>query len=115
MAPELDVVLRHGELLAAGDAQLFAHDVDARHHLAHRMLDLQTRIDLEESIGRLLLVDEKLARRRSLVADRTDELRSSFPDLVVEARGKRRRGRLFDQLLVPALQRAVAVAEMDHA
>ena len=62
-----------------------------------------------------LLVDEELAGRGAVVVERADQAPS-------RRRGSRRRsasarpgaGRLLDQLLVAALERAVAAAEVDH-
>ena len=69
VAAQHDIVLAERQGFAAGDAQLLAHDVDAGDRLADRVLDLQPGVDLEESIRRALRVDEKLARRRSLVVE----------------------------------------------
>ncbi len=73
------------------------------------MLDLDPAVELEEvDVG---AVDEELGRSRALVADRLREGarggRDRRPGAWVEARS----GRLLDELLVPPLHRAVAVAE----
>ena len=41
-------ILRPGQRLARGHPQLRVHEVDAGHHLGHRMLHLQARVHLEE-------------------------------------------------------------------
>src|SRR5207245_5376865 len=51
------VGLRNCQPLAARDADLLLHDVDARRHLRHRMLDLQPRVHLDE-VERAVLVEE---------------------------------------------------------
>src|SRR5690606_8068957 len=56
------------ELLALGEAELLAHEVDAGDLLRHRMLDLQPRVHLEERDG-AVGADEELARARADVAD----------------------------------------------
>ena len=43
-----DLVLRHRQLLAAGDADLPLDEVDAGDHLGDRVLDLQPGVHLEE-------------------------------------------------------------------
>ncbi len=70
--PELEgVAARRGilgqvQLLAVGDAELLAHQVDARGLLGDRVLDLQTGVDLEER-DQPVLADQVFdgARRRS--------------------------------------------------
>src|SRR5689334_25227092 len=51
---ERHLALLEREPLAARDANLFFHDVDAGHHLGDRMLDLQPRVrfhEVEASVG----------------------------------------------------------------
>ena len=49
------------ESLAARQANLPGHEVDAGHHLSDRMLDLQARVHLEE-VEAAVLVEQKLDR-----------------------------------------------------
>ena len=56
-ARERDVRLRVAERLARGDAQLLAHEIDPRHRLGHRVLDLEARVHLEEEELAALVVD----------------------------------------------------------
>src|SRR5256885_17082401 len=56
-----------GELRAGGDAELLVHEIHARHHLGHRMLDLKARVHLEE-IEVALGVHEELDGARVDVA-----------------------------------------------
>ena len=60
------------ELLALGDAELLAHEVDAGDLLRDRVLDLQARVDLEER-DRAVGADEELARARADVADLAED------------------------------------------
>ena len=115
--PELDGVPAQrrvvvAELLAVGDPELLADQVDARDLLGHRVLDLQAGVDLEEGDG-AVLADEELAGAGAVVAGLAhDRLAGGVEplDLLV---GQERRGRLLDELLVAALQRAVAGGD-DH-
>ena len=49
------------ERLACGDAQLLADEVDPRAELAHRVLHLQPRVELDE-VERAVRADEELER-----------------------------------------------------
>src|SRR3954447_2130964 len=73
------------------------------------MLDLDPRVQLEEP--EVAAVEHELGCARALVADRAREgdrgIAHSGPQLRVE----RRRRRLFEHLLVAALDRAVTLAE----
>src|SRR5207302_218865 len=77
------------------------------------MLDLQAGVHLEE-VEAPVPVDEELDRPSVGVADGLRDLDGGdaepTPQLVVD----RRRGRLLDQLLMPPLDRAVALAQPDH-
>jgi hypothetical protein len=48
VAAETDLFLGDGNRQAAGDAQLFADDIDAGDHLRDRVLDLHPRVHLDE-------------------------------------------------------------------
>ena len=110
VAADLRVVVP--ELLAGGDAEHLADQVDAGDLLGDAVLDLEAGVDLEEGDG-AVLGDQELAGAGADVAglaqDRLRRLVEAV-DLVV---GEERRGRLLDQLLVAALQRAVAGGDDD--
>ena len=77
------------------------------------MLDLEARVHLEE---------EELAGRReqeldgagALVADRLAGHDRGLAERVAQRAGDGRARRLLDDLLVPALDRALALIEVDH-
>ncbi len=48
VAVEFHVLLLHRKLRAIGDADLFAHKINAGDHLRDRMLDLQARVHFDE-------------------------------------------------------------------
>ena len=109
--PQVTVCYKVGQGLSGRDAQLLAHDVDARHELRHGMLDLDPRVELEEP--EVAAVEHELGGSRALVADRAREgdRRVAHPraQLGIERGG----GRLLEHLLVAPLDRAVALAECD--
>ena len=100
------------ELLAGRDAEHLADQVDAGDLLGDAVLDLEAGVDLEEGDG-AVPGDEELAGAGAdvprLAQDRLAGLVEAA-DLVV---GEERRGRLLDQLLVAALERAVAGGDDD--
>ena len=100
------------ERLAGRDAQLLADQVDAADLLGDRVLDLQARVDLEER-DRAVGGDEELARPGADVAGLAQDRLRRLDQLRVLRVGEERRGRLLDQLLVAALQRAVARGDDD--
>ena len=96
------------------DEQLLLDEVDAGDELGHRVLDLQARVHLdEEELVGPVARDEELDGARAAVVD----ARRGRAGRRAEAGAGRgidhRRRRLLDDLLVPALQRALALAEVD--
>ena len=77
-----DVVLREGQPLAGGDANLPLHEVDPGHELRHGMLDLEARVHLEE-VELAVAVEEELAGAGIHVAGR---LRGAHRGLAHRAR-----------------------------
>ena len=114
---ELDrVAVRLGvgvvERLAVGDAELLAHEVDAGDLLGDRVLDLQAGVDLEEgdvAVG----ADEELAGAGADVAGRAQDRLGRPEQLGVLLVGEEGGRGLLDELLVAALQRAVARGDDD--
>src|SRR5881397_315175 len=99
-----------GEGMPRRDPELLRDEVEIGDELGHTMLDLESRVDLEEPEPPIL-VEEELRGRRVVQAcgpRRTHGHGVEIgPLLRAEARGRR----LLDELLVPALDRAVALAE----
>jgi len=99
---------------AARHFDLEPHEVQARHALGHGMLDLEARVYFQE---------KELSRRREqefdgsgvTVANRFARGDRGRADLLAEHRGQRGARRFLDDLLVPPLNRAFALVEMDHA
>jgi hypothetical protein len=74
--------------------------------------DLEARVDLEEGDGAVLR-DEELARAGADVADLAEDRLRRRVELGVLRVGEERRGRLLHELLVAALERAVAGGDHD--
>ena len=88
-------------------------EIEAGDGFGHGMLDLQARIHFQK-IERAVRIEQEFERARALVADRLDggdrERAHARAQLGRDGRG----GRFLDQLLVAALGRAVALAEMNR-
>ena len=112
----LDRVPELGRLLpleaaALRHVDLGLDEVDAGGGLGDRVLDLQAGVDLEEGEGPLAGVVEELDGPRADVPHGQGEPLGRVLDLLGLLRAEQRRGRLLDDLLVAALDRAVADAE----
>ena len=113
VAVEFHVVLRELEVAAGGDADLLDHEVDVGDHLGHRMLDLDARVHLDE-IELAVLVQE-FDGADAEIFELAHRLGDRLADAVAAGDVERGRGAFLPDLLVAALQRAVALAEMDGA
>src|SRR5690606_7140164 len=93
---------------------LAAHDIDARDFLGYRMFDLNPRIHFDEKPIAGFAVDEELDRARVRVfyfaCDFQRGVAKGGGDGGIEAGA----GRLFDDLLVASLDRAVAFVEVQE-
>ena len=101
-----DVVLLPAEALALRDADLLAHEVEPREGLGHGMLDLQSRVHLEE-VEAPLGIDDELDGPRAHVAERAARRHRRRAHALAHLAGEPRRRRLLDELLVPPLDRAL--------
>src|SRR5436190_3323133 len=108
----LQVALLPRQRLAGCDCKLRAHEIDVGDELRDRMLDLQARVHFEE-VEVVVRRDDEFDGAGVAIVDacgcRDRGLRHPLAQLVAVAR----RGCFFDDLLMPALQRAVALEEMD--
>src|SRR3989304_3984328 len=112
MAAQLDVALPDRELFAGGDANLLLDDVDAGDELGDRVLDLHARIHLDEV--ELVVLVEELERSGAAVVDPLARLDAALTDADALAGRDLRRWGLLDDLLMPALQRAIPLAEIER-
>jgi hypothetical protein len=113
VSAETELFLPKTRRLAGGDEDLLADEVDSGDQLGDRVLDLNACVHLEEPVV-ALAVEEALDGARTPVADGPRGLDRDLADVLAELRTDRRRGRLLDELLVAALNRAVALTEMEH-
>ena len=113
-AAPLDIGLVQAKTVAAGDRDLLGDQVHAGDDLGHRMLDLDPRVHLEE-IKRLLLVDEELHRAGAAIGKALREAYGGLVETATQEFGQSGRGRFLDQFLIATLDRAVPLAQVDHA
>ena len=110
MALENDVLLGKAQRGAGGDADLFAYDVDAGNGFADGMLHLQAGVHFDEI--ELAILIEEFDGAGAQIAQLGQRLGDDAADLITLLCVQRRTASLFPQLLVTALQRAVALAQM---
>src|SRR5581483_7274582 len=103
------IAVRNGETIPGRNADLFLDQIDPRHFFRHRMLDLDARVHFHEV--ELAILEEELDRPRIHVADRFAELNGGGAHLLANLFGDGRRRRFLDQLLMPPLDRTVALSE----
>jgi hypothetical protein len=116
VAAQDDGVLGQAQRLARGDAQLLLDEVEAGDELRHRVLDLEPGVHLEEEVlGRPVGGDDELdgAGADVTAGERRPDGRGAHR-LALRRRQQRGR-RLLDHLLVPPLEAALALAEVDAA
>ncbi len=101
-----------GQRLAGGDPELLMHQVDSRHHLGDRVLDLQPGVHLEE-VEVALGVDQELDRAGPFVVGGFGHGDRGLAERLALPAREDTGGRLLDELLVAALNRAVAFAQED--
>ena len=99
------------ERLARRDADLLGDEVEAGDLLGDAVLDLQASVHLEEEEVAVLV--QHLDGARVDVAARERDLHRGLAHRPARRVGDLGRGRLFDELLVAPLRRAVAVAHVD--
>ena len=114
VAAQHDVLLAQPQWLTRRDKQLLLHEVEAGDLLGHRVLHLQSRVHLEE--GELAGPGRRhdvLDGARIDVADTAGQshgrITQELPRRIVEQSGRR----FLDDLLMAALESALALAEVD--
>ena len=113
-----DVRLSQRQPLAVRHAKLPLHKVNSSDRLGDGMLDLQPRIhfhEIESAGQRAAALGDELHRARADIANRLCRSGSGLPHRCAHGDGDARRRRLFNHLLVTALQRAIALKQMHGA
>ena len=102
------------ELFTACNADHLFDEVDARDHFGHGVLDLQARVHFQEVEG-AVLAGHEFDRAGRIVVDRLGQRDSlcahQAPRVFLVKQGRRR---LLDDLLIAALDRAFALAEVNN-
>src|SRR5450759_2329392 len=111
-----DAVRVEADRGAGGNSQLLLDQVDAGDQLGDRVLDLQPGVHLQEHELRHVGAtrDQTLDGAGVAVADRFPRLHRGGEHPLAQLRSNPRRRRLLRHLLVPALDRAVTLAQGDH-
>src|SRR5436190_17941425 len=108
----MHVRLRDGKRLAGRDRYLLPDEVEPSDQLRDSVLDLEPGVHLEEEVL-AFLGEQALDRPRAAVTDRARRLDRDLADALAQLRAHRGRRCLLDQLLVAALDRAVALSQVD--
>ena len=98
------------QLLAGRDADLRLHQIDAGNGLGNRMLHLNARVHFDE-VEVALLIHQEFDGAGIAVADGANGFAQLLHDAIAHLGAQCRRRRFFQQLLMPALDAAVALAE----
>ena len=101
------------ELLAGRDPDHLLDQIDAGDQLGHGMLDLQPRVHFQE-IEALVLAGDEFDGAGGIVFHRLRQRDRLFAHLAAGGLVEQRRRRLLDHLLIAALDRTFALAEIDH-
>src|SRR5690606_32825016 len=116
-AVDLDIVLLHGERFARGDADHLLDEIYSGDRLGHRVFDLQAGVHLEEVEAlarRVGARHDELDGACAVIADRPCERHALLAHGFAHFFGNKGRRRLFDDLLMPALDRAFALVEVKN-
>src|SRR4029434_555408 len=108
----LQIALAERQRMAFGDLDLQPDQIESGDHLRDWMLDLQARVDFDE-IELARGGKNKLDRARLRVAEGAPNIDSRGAHLPPQFFIDRRRRALLDDLLMAALQRTIALEEMN--
>ena len=108
---ELDVLLFEREGLPVGEPDLLLDEIDAGHHFGDGMLHLDAGVHFHEEEV-VVLIEQELDGTDIPVVHGFDGFDGDAADFPAELFVDGRRRCFFEKLLMPALDRAVALAEM---
>ena len=115
MAVQPHLVLGEAQRLAGGDAQLELDQVKAGDELGDRMLDLQARVHLQEVVlGGVCEIGDELDRPGADIARAAGQGHRLLSERGAQLGRDDGGGGLLHHLLVAALERAFALAEVQH-
>ena len=97
---------------ACGDAQLLLHDIHARDRLGNSVFHLQAGIDFQE-VEVTFVIQQEFNCASADVADRLAKSLGGQTDTLPQILVHRPRGRLLDQLLMPSLDGALALPQVN--
>ena len=112
-AVTLDLRLRQWQWLARSDPDHELHQIQPGDTFSHRVFYLEPGVHLQE-IKALVPADHKFHRARALVAHRLGQRHRLLAHGTARSVADKRAGRFLDHFLVPALDRALALVEVDH-
>src|SRR5579872_5154371 len=105
------LVLRQRQIAAGRDPDLLEHKVDSRDHFGDGMLDLDARVHLDKV--ELAVFVEEFDGTDAEIFQLPHRLGNGGTDPGTRRGVERRGGALLPDLLMPTLQRAIALAEMN--
>ncbi len=103
-----------GERFAGGDADLLLDQLAAHDFLGDRVLDLDPGVHFHEIEILARFIDEVFDGAGVLIVDVADEVDGGLAHAGAEFRREQGRRAFLDDLLVAALHRAIALAEVDE-
>src|SRR4051794_22907226 len=112
MTVERDVPLLERQALSGGNPDLLLDDIHPGNEFGHRVLDLDARIHLEEKEV-TLVVEEELERPGVGVLHRARGIDDRAAEFAAHLFGHRDRRSFFEQLLMAALNRALALTKVN--
>ena len=113
VAGEGHVLLSQVKGQTGGDAQLLTHQIHAGDHLRDAVLHLDPGIHLHEVEMLSVAVQQKFHSARALVVDGLRRFHGGPAHLLPQLRRQAPGGGLLNELLVPALDGAVPVSQVD--
>src|SRR5665647_2800274 len=110
VAAKLDVALLERQFFVGCNAYLLLHDVDTCDHFCHRMFHLHASVHLDEI--KLAVFIQEFECSRAAIADLAASFGTAFADLVAHFWIEQRCRRFLNDLLVTALHRTIALAQI---
>ena len=107
-----NVLLLERQRFAIGDTQLPLNEIQTRYHLGYRMLDLDSRVDLEE-VKLVVAIEHELDGSGAIVAHLFSQPHRGAAHFLAKFGGQSWSGRFFDDLLATPLNGALALEQVN--